>query len=66
MNEDGTTKIGIVTSGCPSPTLNQNIAMGYVQGMYSKLGTNVQIQVRGHQRKGVVTKMPFVPLKYVK
>ena len=56
----------MVTSGGPSPTLNENIAMGYVEGKYRKAGTQVKIQVRGKERAAVVTKMPFVPTKYFK
>ncbi|KAK8019792.1 glycine cleavage system t protein [Apiospora arundinis] len=59
-------KIGIVTSGCPSPTLGKNIAMGYVQDGSHKAGTEVEVLVRGRKRKAVVTKMPFVPSKYWK
>lgn len=35
--------IGFVTSGCPSPTLNKNIAMGYVDFVDSKLGTELHV-----------------------
>ena len=59
-------KIGVVTSGCPSPTLGQNIAMGYVKDGLHKAGTEVEVEVRGRKRKAVVTKMPFVPSKYWK
>ncbi|KAI0383911.1 glycine cleavage system T protein [Hypomontagnella monticulosa] len=59
-------KIGIVTSGCPSPTLEKNIAMGYVKDGLHKAGTEVTVVVRGRKRKAVVTKMPFVPSKYWK
>lgn len=65
LSEDGE-EIGVVTSGSPSPTLNENIAMGYVKGAFRKTGTNVKIQVRGKERPAVVTKMPFVPTKYYK
>ena len=65
LSEDGE-EIGVVTSGSPSPTLNENIAMGYVKGAFRKNGTNVKIQVRGKERPAVVTKMPFVPTKYYK
>jgi len=58
--------IGKVTSGCPSPTLKKNIAMGYVKSGMNKAGTEVQVVVRGKKRKAVVTKMPFVPSKYWK
>ncbi|KAK0633386.1 hypothetical protein B0T14DRAFT_418079 [Immersiella caudata] len=59
-------KLGTVTSGCPSPTLGKNIAMGYVKDGFHKAGTEVDVVVRGRVRKAVVTKMPFVPTKYWK
>lgn len=58
--------IGKVTSGCPSPTLKQNIAMGYIKQGLHKSGTEVDVVVRGKKRNAVVTKMPFVPSKYFK
>ncbi|KAL1843166.1 hypothetical protein VTJ49DRAFT_2916 [Mycothermus thermophilus] len=58
--------VGIVTSGCPSPSLGKNIAMGYVKDGLHKVGTEVDVLVRGRPRKAVVTKMPFVPTKYWK
>ncbi|KAF2202705.1 glycine cleavage system T protein [Delitschia confertaspora ATCC 74209] len=54
-------KIGRITSGCPSPTLKKNIAMGYIQDGMHKSGTEVQVVVRGKKRKATVTKLPFVP-----
>lgn len=65
VNEAGE-KIGNITSGCPSPTLKKNIAMGYIQDGMHKAGTEVDVVVRGKKRKAVVTKMPFVPSKYFK
>lgn len=59
-------KLGSVTSGCPSPTLGKNIAMGYVRDGFHKAGTEVDVVVRGRPRKAVVTKMPFVPSRYWK
>ena len=56
--------IGRITSGCPSPTLKKNIAMGYVKDGLHKAGTEVGVLVRGKRRKAVVTKMPFVPSRY--
>ncbi|KAJ3215226.1 hypothetical protein HDU67_000713 [Dinochytrium kinnereticum] len=52
--------IGAVTSGCPSPVLKKNIAMGYVKGGFHKQGTEVTVVVRNKPQKAVVTKMPFV------
>jgi aminomethyltransferase len=59
-------KIGNITSGCPSPTLGKNIAMGYIKNGFHKSGTNVEVVVRGKKRKAQVAKMPFVPNKYWK
>ncbi|KAF2018662.1 glycine cleavage system T protein [Aaosphaeria arxii CBS 175.79] len=58
--------VGKITSGCPSPTLKKNIAMGYIKDGLHKSGTEVGIIVRNKKRNAVVTKMPFVPSKYYK
>jgi aminomethyltransferase len=55
---------GTVASGIPSPTLNLNIAMGYVKSGWHKKGTELQVMVRKQLRKAVVTPMPFVKAKY--
>lgn len=55
--------VGTVTSGCPSPTLGQNIAMGYVQLEYSRPGTELRVMVGGKERKTIVKKLPFVEPK---
>ncbi|GAB0134367.1 hypothetical protein EsDP_00002744 [Epichloe bromicola] len=65
VQKDGQS-IGKITSGVPSPTLGKNIAMGYVKDGLHKAGTELDIVVRGRKRKGVVTKMPFVPSRYHK
>ncbi|KAI7103933.1 hypothetical protein KC352_g27411, partial [Hortaea werneckii] len=65
VDENGN-EVGKVTSGCPSPTMKKNIAMGYVKNGLQKAGTELQVVVRGKARKAVVTKMPFVPSKYFK
>lgn len=62
----GSETVGKVTSGCPSPTLGKNIAMGYIKDGLHKAGTEVEVLVRGRARKATVTKMPFVPTKYWK
>ncbi|TIA82149.1 hypothetical protein E3P98_01585 [Wallemia ichthyophaga] len=56
--------VGWVTSGAPSPTLNQNIAMGYVSKELSAVGTPLIVNVRGRQRRAEVVKMPFVASNY--
>lgn len=56
--------IGKVTSGCPSPVLKKNIAMGFVESGHHKQGTPLKIKVRGKLQDAVVTKMPFVEHQY--
>uniref|UniRef100_A0A8C9TA90 Aminomethyltransferase n=1 Tax=Scleropages formosus TaxID=113540 RepID=A0A8C9TA90_SCLFO len=56
--------IGEVTSGCPSPCLKQNVAMGYVETGFSKVGTPVQVEVRKKMVDAVISKMPFVTTNY--
>uniref|UniRef100_A0A671PLD3 Aminomethyltransferase n=1 Tax=Sinocyclocheilus anshuiensis TaxID=1608454 RepID=A0A671PLD3_9TELE len=63
LSSDGRV-IGEVTSGCPSPCLKQNVAMGYVEAAFSKVGTSMQVEVRKKEVPAVVSKMPFVPTKY--
>ena len=59
-------KIGNITSGCPSPTLKRNVAMGYIKDGFHKSGTNVEVVVRGKKRKAQISKMPFVASRYWK
>ncbi len=66
VKPDDGEEIGTVTSGCPSPTLGKNIAMGYVKNGLHRSGTEVGVVVRGKRRKGVITKMPFVKSRYWK
>uniref|UniRef100_A0A8C9GM28 Aminomethyltransferase n=1 Tax=Piliocolobus tephrosceles TaxID=591936 RepID=A0A8C9GM28_9PRIM len=56
--------LGAVTSGCPSPSLKKNVAMGYVPCEYSRPGTMLLVEVRRKQQIAVVSKMPFVPTNY--
>ena len=56
--------IGEITSGCPSPSLGLNVAMGYVPLSKAKNGTILNLQVRGKLVEGTVTKMPFLPTNY--
>ncbi|TIC33588.1 glycine cleavage system T protein [Wallemia mellicola] len=57
-------KVGHVTSGAPSPTLNQNIAMGYLPKEFASIGTKVLVDIRGRKRQAEVVKMPFVANNY--
>lgn len=64
LSSDGSSQLGMVTSGIPSPTLGENIAMGYVKNGHHKKGTELSVEVRGKQRKATVTPMPFVRPNY--
>ncbi|WP_333710101.1 glycine cleavage system aminomethyltransferase GcvT [Malikia spinosa] len=57
-------RIGEVTSGLIGPTINQPIAIGYVEPAYAALGTAVNAIVRGKAVAMEVAAMPFVPTRY--
>ncbi|XP_026954415.1 aminomethyltransferase, mitochondrial isoform X1 [Sagmatias obliquidens] len=63
LSTEGTV-LGAVTSGCPSPCLKKNVAMGYVPCEYSRPGTLLLVEVRRKQQMAMVSKMPFVPTNY--
>ena len=62
-NMDGQV-VGQVTSGLLSPTLNQPIALAYVQPDYTEIGTELFAMVRGKPVPMKVTATPFVPTRY--
>jgi aminomethyltransferase len=59
-------KIGVVTSGTFSPTLENPIAMGYIKPEFSKIGTEIFAELRGKKIPVTIAKMPFVKHGYVK
>ena len=59
VNAEGN-KIGIVTSGTQSPSLNKAIGMGYVSTAYTKSGSEIFIKIRDKAIKAHVTKIPFL------
>lgn len=58
------TKVGNITSGCPSPSLGKNIAMGYVAEKLKKPGTRLHLKIRDKLYDAEIVKMPFVPTNY--
>lgn len=52
-------KIGVVTSGSISPTLNVNIGLGYIDEPL-KIDDEIQIMIRGKLYSAKITKRPFV------
>ena len=62
----GGDKIGTITSGGFGPTVNGPVAMGYVASAHAKVGTKVQLVVRGKPMPAEVVAMPFAPHRYAK
>jgi aminomethyltransferase len=62
----GDEEVGIVTSGGFSPSLNQPIAMAYVNAEHSADGTALMLDVRGKRLPATVAPMPFIPHRYVR
>jgi aminomethyltransferase len=56
---DGDTRVGEITSGALSPTLQHPIAMAFVAPAASTPGTAVTIDVRGTRIPATVTALPF-------
>ncbi len=52
-------KIGEVTSGTQSPTLQKAIGMGYVETRFAAEGTEIFINIRDKALKAKVVKFPF-------
>ena len=57
--DDTGEKIGSVTSGTMSPSLNKGIGLGYVPSNLSKIGSNIKIQIRKKAVDATVVKLPF-------
>ena len=59
LNKDGE-KIGELTSGGFSPTLQKSIGQAYVPTEYAAIGAEILVDVRGRKIPAVIAKMPFV------
>ncbi len=57
-------RIGQVTSGGFSPTLNAPIAMGYVDTPHAADGAPVTLMVRGKPLAAHIAPMPFIPKRF--
>jgi aminomethyltransferase len=53
------TKVGVCTSGSPSPTLGKNIGLGYLPTAMTEIGTHFLVDCRGRSIEAVVVKTPF-------
>jgi aminomethyltransferase len=52
-------KIGVVTSGTMSPSLNQGIALALIEPKFSKVDSDIMVEIRGKSVKAKVVKTPF-------
>jgi len=52
-------RIGEVTSGTLSPTLNYGIGMAYVSTPHAKIGTRIDIEIRGQKFPAIIEKKPL-------
>lgn len=56
---EGGEKLGVVTSGTVGPSIEKNIALGYVDTKHADLGNKVYIDVRGTRKLAQIVKRPF-------
>jgi len=52
-------RIGEVTSGTLSPSLNYGIGMAYVSAQHAKIGTRIDIEIRGQKFPAIIEKKPL-------
>ncbi len=52
-------KVGVCTSGSPSPTTGKNIGLGYLPATMSAVGTSIMVDCRGRLIEAKVVKTPF-------
>jgi aminomethyltransferase len=52
-------RIGEVTSGSLSPSLNEGIGMAYVASAHAKAGTEIEIEIRDRKLPAVIEKKPL-------
>jgi aminomethyltransferase len=57
------TTVGKITSGGYSPTLDRNIALGYVSQDFTTVDQHLTIDIRGRLTDAVVSTLPFYARK---
>lgn len=62
----GDAQVGVVTSGGFAPSVGAPIAMGYVAAGHNAANTALEAEVRGKRVPVTITKMPFIPHRYVR
>jgi len=59
----GDRKIGVVTSGSFSPTLEIPIGLGYVETAFSNPDTDIEVEVHHRRVQATIVRLPFVPIR---
>ena len=59
----GDEKIGVVTSGQPSPTLGYPVALAHLDPQRAEIGTDVEIDIRGRRYPFTIVETPFYSRK---
>ncbi|MCK5224360.1 glycine cleavage system aminomethyltransferase GcvT, partial [Candidatus Calescamantes bacterium] len=62
----GDEEVGIVTSGTFAPFLEKYLGLGYVSRSHRKRGTQIEISIRGKNKRAVIVKTPFYKKQYKK
>jgi aminomethyltransferase len=57
--DDAGARVGMITSGGPSPTLGYPIAMAYIAVDLAGTGNTVDVEVRGRREHAEVVELPF-------
>jgi aminomethyltransferase len=52
-------RIGEVTSGTLSPSLNWGVGMAYVSALHAKIGAQIDIEIRERKFPATIEKKPF-------
>lgn len=55
----GNDRVGVVTSGTMSPSLDVAIGIAYVPTGSAKIGSEISVDIRGQARKAVIVETPF-------
>jgi len=58
--------IGEITSGTFGPSIQEPIAMGYIESSFSKIDTKIFLEVRGKKYPASISNLPFYKKSYVK
>src|SRR5207245_9824695 len=52
-------RIGEVTSGTVSPSLNWGVGMAYINASHAKIGAKIDIEIRGQKFPATIEKKPL-------